>query len=88
MSATLNGTGGVYSLDADAAAKKAIESNPGIGYNKVAPSNSTGIKIIIVGAGIAGLACGIECKRKGHEVLLLEKFRELKILGMCHKPIE
>lgn len=42
---------------------------------------STGIKVIIVGAGFAGLTAAIECHRKGHEVLVLESFPELKILG-------
>lgn len=44
-------------------------------------SSQTGIKIIIVGAGFGGLACAIESKRKGHEVILLERFKELKVLG-------
>ncbi|KAH8119593.1 monooxygenase [Phellopilus nigrolimitatus] len=81
MDATLNGTNGAHASSIDAAAKAAMGANPGVGYNKVAPPNSTGIKVVIVGAGFAGLACAIECKRKGHEVLLLEKFKELKILG-------
>lgn len=34
---------------------------------------STGIKVIIVGAGFAGLSAAIECDRKGHDVTLLEK---------------
>lgn len=42
---------------------------------------STGIKVIIVGAGFGGLTAAIECNRKGHDVILLEKFPELKILG-------
>ncbi|KAL1981062.1 hypothetical protein VTN96DRAFT_3127 [Rasamsonia emersonii] len=41
----------------------------------------TGIKVLIVGAGFAGLTAAIECDRKGHDVLLLEAFPELKILG-------
>lgn len=45
------------------------------------PPPSTGIKVIIVGAGFAGLTAAIECHRKGHEVLVLESFPELKILG-------
>jgi monoamine oxidase len=44
-------------------------------------SSQTGIKIIIVGAGFAGLSCAIESRRKGHEVILLERFKELKVLG-------
>lgn len=33
----------------------------------------SGIKVIIVGAGFAGIAAAIECDRKGHSVILLEK---------------
>lgn len=42
---------------------------------------STNIRVIIIGAGFAGLTAAIECHRKGHDVLLLESFPELKILG-------
>jgi 2-polyprenyl-6-methoxyphenol hydroxylase-like FAD-dependent oxidoreductase len=41
----------------------------------------TGIDVIIVGAGFGGIACAIECKRKGHRVMILEKVHELKRLG-------
>ena len=43
-------------------------------YAKLPPS---GIKVIIVGAGFAGLCAAIECNRKGHSVILLEKVSEL-----------
>ncbi|MCJ1322613.1 hypothetical protein MMC15_007962 [Xylographa vitiligo] len=43
--------------------------------------HSSGIKVIIVGAGFAGLTAAIECHRKGHEALVLESFAELKVLG-------
>jgi 2-polyprenyl-6-methoxyphenol hydroxylase-like FAD-dependent oxidoreductase len=33
----------------------------------------SGIKVLVVGAGFAGLAAAIECDRKGHSVTLLEK---------------
>jgi 2-polyprenyl-6-methoxyphenol hydroxylase-like FAD-dependent oxidoreductase len=46
--------------------------------NRPPPS---GIHVIIVGAGFAGLTAAIECHRKGHSVLVLESFPELKILG-------
>ncbi|KAF1968474.1 FAD/NAD(P)-binding domain-containing protein [Bimuria novae-zelandiae CBS 107.79] len=36
-------------------------------------SPPSGIKVIIVGAGFAGIAAAIECDRKGHSVTLLEK---------------
>lgn len=41
----------------------------------------SGIKVIIVGAGFAGLTAAIECDRKGHEVILFEKVSDLKPLG-------
>jgi thioredoxin reductase len=34
---------------------------------------ATGIKVIIVGAGFAGIAAAIECDRKGHTPIILEK---------------
>lgn len=42
---------------------------------------ASGIRVVIVGAGFAGLTAAIECHRKGHSVLLLESFPELKLLG-------
>jgi 2-polyprenyl-6-methoxyphenol hydroxylase-like FAD-dependent oxidoreductase len=41
----------------------------------------TGIDVIVVGAGFGGIACAVECKRKGHRVVVVEKVRELKQLG-------
>ena len=45
------------------------------------PPPSSGIHVLIVGAGFAGLTAAIECHRKGHSVLVLESFPELKTLG-------
>nr|ADY16696.1 TqaH [Penicillium aethiopicum] len=45
--------------------------------NDAAP-NSTGIKVVIVGVGLAGITAAIECHRKGHSVIVLEKVSELK----------
>lgn len=42
---------------------------------------SSGIKVIVVGAGFAGLTAAIECDRKGHDVVVLEKVSDLKPLG-------
>ena len=47
-------------------------------YARLPPS---GITVIIVGAGFAGLCAAIECDRKGHKAILLEKISELKSLG-------
>src|ERR1700712_4989173 len=41
----------------------------------------SGIHVIIVGTGFAGLTAAIECHRKGHSVLVLESFSALKVLG-------
>lgn len=83
MSATINGTFSSSSFDSHvaAAAHEALALEPGVGYERVANADSSSIKIIVVGAGFAGLACAIECRRKGHSVIVLEKFKELKILG-------
>ncbi|KAI0972247.1 putative monooxygenase [Xylaria arbuscula] len=45
------------------------------------PSKTNGLRVLVVGAGFAGLTAAIECHRKGHSVILLEKFPELKLLG-------
>ncbi|KAI5925139.1 hypothetical protein F4810DRAFT_90533 [Camillea tinctor] len=45
------------------------------------PPQKTGIRVLVVGAGFAGLTAAIECHRHGHSVTLLEKFPELKLLG-------
>lgn len=41
----------------------------------------TGIDVIVVGAGFGGIACAVECKRKGHRVMVIEKVHGLKHLG-------
>ncbi|PSK37287.1 hypothetical protein B9Z65_2029 [Elsinoe australis] len=44
-------------------------------------ASSTGIKVIVVGAGFGGLCAAIECHRQGHDVEVYESFKELKVLG-------
>lgn len=41
----------------------------------------SGIKVIVVGAGFAGLSCAIECFRKGHDVEIFEQAPEFAMLG-------
>ncbi|KAF8989689.1 monooxygenase [Cyathus striatus] len=36
------------------------------------------VKVLIVGCGYAGLGCAIECIRKGHEVVILDKVQVIK----------
>ncbi|KAB5566064.1 hypothetical protein GE09DRAFT_727841 [Coniochaeta sp. 2T2.1] len=43
-------------------------------YPRLAPS---GIKVIVVGAGFAGISAAIECDRKGHSVTLLDKVENI-----------
>jgi succinate dehydrogenase/fumarate reductase flavoprotein subunit len=42
----------------------------------------SGISVLIVGAGLAGLTAAIECTRKGHKVRVLERHEEISTLGM------
>jgi monoamine oxidase len=42
---------------------------------------ASGIKVIIVGAGFAGLSLGIECVRNGHQVEIFEAAPEFRMLG-------
>ena len=35
----------------------------------------SGIRVIIVGAGFAGITAAIECTRKGHSCLILESYK-------------
>ena len=41
----------------------------------------TGLKVVICGAGIAGLASAVSLKRKGHHVLVLESYGKLSEVG-------
>jgi len=43
-------------------------------YPRLPPS---GIKVIVVGAGFAGISAAIECDRKGHSVTLLDKVESI-----------
>ncbi|KAJ9161044.1 FAD/NAD(P)-binding domain-containing protein [Coniochaeta hoffmannii] len=47
-----------------------------------APGNaSTGIKVIVIGAGLGGCACALALKHHGHEVVIYERLRGFKRLG-------
>ncbi|KAK3358756.1 hypothetical protein B0T25DRAFT_74426 [Lasiosphaeria hispida] len=46
--------------------------------NKIPRLPPSGIKVIVVGAGFAGLSAAIECDRKGHSVTLLEKVDDIE----------
>jgi monoamine oxidase len=50
--------------------------------NRVYPPNSSGIKVIVVGLGYAGVAAAVECYRKGHQVVAFEQTAKLSEGGM------
>lgn len=41
--------------------------------NSTAAPQFSNIKVIVVGIGLAGLTTAVECYRKGHSVILLER---------------
>ena len=41
----------------------------------------TGLKVIIIGAGVGGLAAALECWRKGCDVTVLERVEKLSTIG-------
>lgn len=43
----------------------------------------SGIDVLIVGTGLAGLTAAIECRRKGHTVRILEKCPDINTQGEC-----
>ena len=42
----------------------------------------TGINVIIVGTGLAGLTAALECTRKGHTVRVLERSHTINTAGV------
>ena len=42
---------------------------------------STGIDILVIGTGLAGLTAAIECARKGHNVRILERDSHINTAG-------
>ncbi|KAJ5871118.1 FAD/NAD(P)-binding domain-containing protein [Penicillium soppii] len=44
----------------------------------VAPKQPSGITVLIVGLGTAGLTAAIECHRQGHRVIAFERAKEIK----------
>jgi 2-polyprenyl-6-methoxyphenol hydroxylase-like FAD-dependent oxidoreductase len=42
----------------------------------------SGIDVLIIGTGLAGLTAAIECVRKGHKVRVLEKSSSINMAGI------
>ncbi|KAL4894420.1 hypothetical protein BDV59DRAFT_200769 [Aspergillus ambiguus] len=53
----------------------------GVGPKGVAAPNSSKVRVIIVGLGIAGLTAAIECHRKGHSVIAFDRLDVLQRYG-------
>lgn len=49
--------------------------------HKIVRSPSTGIDVVVVGAGIGGLFSAVELYRQGHTVRVLESKPELTTIG-------
>jgi 2-polyprenyl-6-methoxyphenol hydroxylase-like FAD-dependent oxidoreductase len=45
---------------------------------------NTGIDVLIVGTGLAGLVAALECTRKGHNVRVLERNADINTAGEQH----
>ncbi|RYC59324.1 hypothetical protein CHU98_g6890 [Xylaria longipes] len=60
--------------------------------NPVGSYPPTGIDVLIVGTGLAGLTASIECIRKGHNVRMLERMEDINTAGdmyfMGHSAIQ
>jgi hypothetical protein len=48
---------------------------------------STGIEVLVVGTGLAGLTAAIECIRKGHTVKVVERMSTINTAGKYLRPI-
>jgi 2-polyprenyl-6-methoxyphenol hydroxylase-like FAD-dependent oxidoreductase len=46
----------------------------------------TGIDVLIVGTGLAGLVAALECTRKGHSVRVLERNSDINTAGKKAQP--
>ena len=56
--------------------------------SRILPPNSSGIKVIVVGLGYAGVVAAVECYRKGHEVVVYEQTRRVSEGGTSKVDLE
>lgn len=47
----------------------------------------TGIDVLIIGTGLAGLTASIECIRKGHNVRVLERDNDINTAGTLERGL-
>jgi len=53
---------------------------------EVAPPDSSGLRVIVVGLGYAGAVAAVECYRKGHHVTVFEQTSKVSEGGMQSTP--
>lgn len=53
----------------------------GSGADGIAYPGSSGINVIVIGLGYAGVTAAIECHRKGHKVAIYEQAPGVSALG-------
>ncbi|KAK4619371.1 FAD-dependent monooxygenase fsr3 [Fulvia fulva] len=58
-----------------------INGNGSLSQDEVRCSASTGVNVLIVGAGVGGLTAALECHRKGHSVRVLDRSTEASAGG-------
>ena len=46
------------------------------------------LKVIVVGAGVAELSCGIGLKQSGHDVTIFEQVHQMAEVGECYQAGE
>lgn len=62
-------------------------SGKGVGPDGIAPPKSSGIKVIIIGLGYAGVVAAVECFRKGHEVIVFEQAPQITNVGTSFSKV-
>jgi flavin-dependent dehydrogenase len=45
------------------------------------------MKVVVVGAGLGGLACAIACRREGVDVVVLERAEEILPASLVHPAL-
>jgi NADPH-dependent 2,4-dienoyl-CoA reductase/sulfur reductase-like enzyme len=58
-----------------------------MGFKPLGSYPPTGIDVLVVGTGLGGLSAALECKRKGHEVRVLERNADINVAGTCYKTL-
>jgi NADPH-dependent 2,4-dienoyl-CoA reductase/sulfur reductase-like enzyme len=61
--------------------RRVEQSSAVLSAEKVKFHPPTGISVLVVGAGVGGLMSALECRRKGHDVRVIERTPEPSTAG-------